>query len=105
MMATECFIEVIRKDANGALDGYCVARIRADFITAIMEVETKDGTSFKKHIRLHLGTNNYVDCQAETLGSIWNKMNQAAGRPLFAVKEVSPDYPGHPDYDKPRAVA
>ena len=105
-MGGECFIEVVRKDANGKSDGYCVARIRADFVTAIIEVETKNDTSFKKFVRLHLGNNNFVDCQNESLGSVWNKMNQAFGHALRVVGTVSPDYPGHPDYDaKHRRVA
>lgn len=104
-MTTECWVEVTRKDANGKFDGYCVARIRADFISAIIEVETKDSGNLKKHVRLHLGTNNFVDCQDETLASIWNKMNQAMGRKLYYIRDVSPGYPGHPDYDsKPKAV-
>ena len=88
-MTHAAFIQVARKDADG-----CVARIRADMICAIVEMEIKNGTSYKKVVRLHLGVNNFIDCETETLDSVWNKINQAMGFPLHVVDSVSPDYPG-----------
>lgn len=92
-MSTEAFIEVVRK-------GGATARIRADFITALIEMEIKEGDNgkFKDIVQIHLGANSYIAVQDDSIDEIWNKMCQAMGRKLHYVAEVAPDYPGHPNY-------
>lgn len=92
-MANECFIEIIRKGG-----GRC--RIRADFITALIEMEVKNGNEgkFVKVVQIHTGANSFIHCQNDSLDDIWNKINQAMGRRMTCVNSVSSDYPGHPEY-------
>lgn len=91
--AAPSFIEAKRKGGSNI-------RVRADLISALIPVEIKEGDKYKHPIRLHLGTNNYVDVENETLDTVWNKMCQALGKNLVLIGCVTEDYPGHPDYGK-----
>lgn len=88
MAVIDNFIETERK-GGGRL------RLRADYITGLMEVEVKEGDKYKKLIRVHLGSNNHIDVEGETLDSMWNKMCQAMGRNLVVVAQTAPGFPGH----------
>lgn len=75
------------------------ARIRADFITAIITTYTSEhGNDHILVLRLHLGHNNFIDIKDETLESLWNKLVQALGTNPAVIGETSAAYPGHPDY-------
>lgn len=50
------------------------------------------------YVRLHLGYGVTVDIYSETLDEVWNKISQALGRRINVFSEVTPGYPGHPDY-------
>lgn len=98
-MAHECFIEVNRKGGG-------VARVRADAITAVIEVITPEPDRGKPTIQLHLGANNFIIVQDEPLWSIWNKMIQAlGGRQIPCITLASPDIPGHPEFGKKKVAA
>jgi hypothetical protein len=71
-MAGECFIEVNRKGG-----GLC--RLRADMITAFIEVDPGEKDRNKPCVQVHIGTNTYVTVQDEPLSVLWNKYIQALG--------------------------
>lgn len=94
----ECFIEVNRKGGGKA-------RIRADFITALIEVDPKETDRTKPVVQVHLGTNSFITVQDEPLWAIWNKMIQAfGGRNIVCIDTVSDEVPGHPRFGKSRAA-
>lgn len=85
--------------------GGCLVRIRADFVTAILETDEKVGDKRRMGVRVQLGNNNHVDLEDETVDSVWNKVSQAIGQTMPVTADISPDYPGHPDYGrKPKAA-
>ena len=89
-MANEAFIEVNRKGGGKA-------RIRADAITALVEVDPKETERQKPVVQIHLGPNNFITVQDEPLPAIWNKMCQALGsRQIPCISETAPEFPGHP---------
>lgn len=82
-MAGESFIEVTRKGG-----GKC--RIRADTITAFIEVDPKEPDRSKPVVQVHIGTNTFVTVQDEPLWMLWNKYIQAiGGRNVACITEVS----------------
>lgn len=89
-MANEAFIEVNRKGGGKA-------RLRADMITALIDVEPKPTDGSKPCVQVHIGTNTYVTVQDEPMWAIWNKIIQAlGGRQLPCITETSREIPGHP---------
>lgn len=89
---------------SGGPSAMLAVRIRADFVTAVMESWVKVGDKGKLIIRLQLGNNNHVDVVDETLESVYNKICVAIGSGMPVVTQTSPDYPGHPDYGKREAA-
>ena len=97
-MNNEAFMEVNRKGGG-------LARIRADIITAFIEIEPAEKDKFKPLVKIHIGTNMYITVQDEPLWSLWNKYIQATGgRQVPVITEASVEIPGHPDFGKPRVV-
>lgn len=94
------WIECRRKHSRVHL----TVRIRADFVTAVMETMTKVGTKEHQGVLIQLGNNNHVNVVDETVDSVWNKVLQALGTNMPLITEASPDYPGHPDYGKREAA-
>lgn len=94
----EAFIEVNRKGGG-------VARLRADMITALIELDPTEKDRFKPIVQVHIGTNTFVTVQDEPMWAIWNKMIQAlGGRAIVCISETSDEVPGHPDFGKPRRI-
>lgn len=95
----EAFIEVTRKGGGKA-------RLRADIITAFIEVDPKEPDRSKPVVQVHIGTNTFVTVQDEPLWMLWNKYVQAiGGRNITCITTVSDQAPGHPNFGKTRAVA
>lgn len=98
-MANESFIEVTRKGGGKA-------RLRADTITAFIEVDPKEPDKAKPVVQVHIGTNTFVTVQDEPLWALWNKYVQAVGgRNITCITSVSDEAPGHPNFGKPRRPA
>lgn len=98
-MANESFMEVNRKGGGKAL-------VRADIITAFIEVIPNEPDRSKPVVQIHVGTNTFITVQDEPLWALWNKYVQAlGGRNITCITEVSEQAPGHPNFGKPRAVA
>lgn len=97
-MAAESFIEVNRKGGGKAL-------LRADIITAFIEVIPNEPDRSKPVVQIHVGTNTFVTVQDEPLWALWNKYIQATGgRNIPCISQVSDQAPGHPNFGK-RAAA
>jgi len=94
------WIECKRRQSRKGL----TVRLRADFVTAVVETLTKEGDKFIPGVRLHLGNNNHIDVIDETVDSVWNKLAQATSSNMPVIDTVSPDYPGHPDYGQAQAA-
>lgn len=93
-MPNEAFIEVNRKSGGKA-------RIRADAITAFVEVEIKEDDRNKPTIQIHIGANSFVVVKDEPLWALWNKTCVAlGGRDIMCVSEPSVEHPTHPLFGK-----
>ena len=73
-------------------------RIRADFVTMVLETLTKEGDKYIPGVRIHLGNSNHIDVVEETMETVWNKLSVAMGAAPTVVSALSPEWPGHPDY-------
>lgn len=91
------FIETRKRGPNGKGR----VRIRADAITGLVETFVVEGVKDNIRVmRVHLGSNGFLDLEDETMDTLWNKLNQAIGRKLVVVEDTSPEYPGHPVYEQ-----
>lgn len=98
-MANESFMEVNRKGGGKA-------RIRADIITAFIEVIPAEPDRSKPFVQIHIGVNTFITVQDEPMWALWNKYIQATGgRNVPCVTDVSEQVAGHPNFGKTRAVA
>jgi len=97
------WIQCVRQSSSRA-DITLSVRIRADFVTMVMETLTKAGDKYKPGVRIHLGNNNHVDVVEDTMESVCNKISVAMGSGMTLITEPSPDYAGHPDFGRKEAA-